>query len=319
MNIPYASSRDPLKLLERKTCPICEHQDVSNIYKCLIDQEPVSGYINWRLPTYFKNPSAVVFDFELSYCPNCLGLYHKYIHPSIYASQDQYWRDSFDIIYQKQQKKTKGNISLRNVWEVHLIKNILGGFPDEKTILDFGCGWGTWCQVATSFGFNVYGSEIDDAKRQILLKNHISLLDLDDLNGRNFDFINTEQVFEHLINPLEILIKLCKHLKKGGLIRISVPNGQFVKNALNNPANWMIREKTGKKSLNPIWLFEHINCFTPETIVTMAKKAGLTHFRLPFIEYIQIQKHCMPLFAAVCRAFNHSIGFSKTSLYFVKP
>lgn len=49
-----------------------------------------------------------------------------------------------------------------------------------------------------------------------------------DLESESFDFINSEQVFEHLVEPRQALASLSRALRCGGLLRISVPNGSDV-------------------------------------------------------------------------------------------
>ena len=49
-----------------------------------------------------------------------------------------------------------------------------------------------------------------------------------------FDFINTEQVFEHISEPLETLKELKTLLKPGGIIKISVPTADDINRRLKN-------------------------------------------------------------------------------------
>jgi len=48
------------------------------------------------------------------------------------------------------------------------------------------------------------------------------------LPDADFDFINVDQVFEHLPYPRATLANLTTKLRAGGVVRISVPNGRRV-------------------------------------------------------------------------------------------
>jgi hypothetical protein len=82
-----------------------------------------------------------------------------------------------------------------------------------------------------------------------------------------FNFINAEQVFEHIASPLKVLRALNTRLDTNGLLRISVPNGKRFLRRLHRGV-W-------KPSKDPIHPLEHVNCFTHRTLIRLAKEAGL--------------------------------------------
>ena len=147
------------------------------------------------------------------------------------------------------------------------------------SVLDFGMGWGKWCYMAKAFGCNVYGAELSEAKIEYGQKNGINVITWDEIPEYKFDFINTEQVFEHIQNPLDTLRYLRDSLKPGGLIKISVPNGKNIKKKLKI-GDWMAL-KGSKKSLSAVSPLEHINCYTRTSVIKMAELAGLVRVRLP--------------------------------------
>jgi predicted SAM-dependent methyltransferase len=101
----------------------------------------------------------------------------------------------------------------------------------------------------------------------------IPVLGWDDLRDKHFDFINAEQVFEHLADPLDTLVRLAAALKPGGIIRINVPPGHDIKRKLQNP-DWSLPARS-PESLNDVAPLQHLNCFTFESLVRMGAKAGL--------------------------------------------
>ncbi len=95
----------------------------------------------------------------------------------------------------------------------------------ELKFLDFGMDWGRWCLMSKAFGCDVYGTELSESRIKYGQSIGINVIDWDEISNFEFDFINTEQVFEHITSPLEILKYLSHSLKQHGLIKISVPDG----------------------------------------------------------------------------------------------
>ena len=126
----------------------------------------------------------------------------------------------------------------------------------------------------------VYGTELSQARIEYAKASGIKVITWEDIPNYRFDFINTEQVFEHLSEPMETLVHLKRALKPGGMIKISVPNGWDIKRRLRI-ADW-IAPKGFRNSLNPVAPLEHINCFNHEVIVKMASRIGLKLEALPF-------------------------------------
>ena len=75
---------------------------------------------------------------------------------------------------------------------------------------------------------------------------------------RRFDYINPEQVFEHLINPLDTLKHLAKSLGQEGLIKISLPNSRIALKKLKQSGSYVALSDKHIMLVQPL---EHINCF----------------------------------------------------------
>ena len=79
----------------------------------------------------------------------------------------------------------------------------------------------------------------------------------------------TFQVFEHLTDLYSVLNYALEILEPGGVGLINVPNGQRIV----------------EENLYHQIIAEHVNYFTPESLATMAKRAGFD-----LIEYGPFQK-----------------------------
>ena len=95
-------------------------------------------------------------------------------------------------------------------------------------LLDFGCGWGFFLEVAKARGWQPYGLEplpghAAYARSTVGVTVIADTLRQDTFPEAAFDAITAFQVFEHLPDPRGELVKLHRILKPGGIIMIEVP------------------------------------------------------------------------------------------------
>ena len=153
----------------------------------------------------------------------------------------------------------------------------LGRRPHEVSALDFGMGWGHWAGVARAFGLSVAGLEVSGERVASARARGVEAVgSLDELSGRRFEFIRANQVFEHLNAPLVALRALAGLAAPGGLVHVVVPDctGALARVAeVEAGGGW----SAAKDELHPL---EHINYFTPGSLVSMAHRAGLERVTL---------------------------------------
>src|SRR5262249_15608581 len=101
--------------------------------------------------------------------------------------------------------------------EILSVLSQIGKRPPEARILDFGMGWGRWCRMVKAFGCQVYGTELSEERITFARSHGIPALSWDEIPGNAFDFINIEQVFEHIPHPLATLKHLAAGLAADGL------------------------------------------------------------------------------------------------------
>ncbi len=146
---------------------------------------------------------------------------------------------------------------------------ILNAQPHEIKVLEFGMGWGFWSSLAKACNFNITGVELSRNRIEFAQKNGVRVIeDISQLADEKFDYIYSNQVFEHIPDPRETLQKLANLLSEDGVIHIQVPNGKGMEKELQGTA-W----KAQKDALHPL---EHINCFSRKTLKILANQAGLS-------------------------------------------
>jgi SAM-dependent methyltransferase len=139
--------------------------------------------------------------------------------------------------------------------------------PPAGRLLDFGCGWGFFLQAAAERGWEPFGLEPLPAHAVYARATSgaqvvTDVLRDDTFAPGSFEAVTAFQVFEHLLNPLDDLKRLCSFAKRGALFLIEVPNiDTFAFRALGSR----------HRHFNP----DHVNFFSPRTLSALMQRAGL--------------------------------------------
>lgn len=137
----------------------------------------------------------------------------------------KYYNDINYIPYQNYKKKLKNILYI--IIQKYTMKyklSIIKKYSNEKNIIDFGCGSGSFLKYMQNNNYDIQGYEPNKIARQQTenkIKKQLST-SIDKLNKTNI--ITLWHVLEHLKNPLKILNKLKKKLYKNGIILIAIPN-----------------------------------------------------------------------------------------------
>jgi 2-polyprenyl-3-methyl-5-hydroxy-6-metoxy-1,4-benzoquinol methylase len=271
-----------LKNFEARThCPACNSKDTSTIYERSFSDLSIKSY----LVKFYGRQGNLDYSwlennhYVLEECHVCGLVYQKQILNDLLMEKlYEQWINP-KIVFAEEEKTFDLGYYARYTSEIGMLLSYFNTVPTQLKFFDFGMGWGKWLKMANGFGVHSYGAELSQSRIDYAKKFGINVISWDELGVHQFDFINTEQVFEHLPQPLETLLHLKKALKPGGLIKISVPDGSDIKRRLRI-ADWQA-EKKSKNSLNAVSPLEHINCFNFNAIMIMAKKASLQRVKIP--------------------------------------
>lgn len=163
-------------------------------------------------------------------------------------------------------------------------KNILETYNlSEKSVLDIGCGYGPFLVHfgEKSTGITISAEQVaygSDKKIDIRLHN---IEDYPDLDGKKFDVIFCNNLFEHLYSPHEFLYKVRKYLNDDGFMILGVP-------CVPTPSQLMhLKKFRGALACN------HINFFTKKTLELTVERGGWSiqnirgfHFRNQFVDML---------------------------------
>ena len=123
--------------------------------------------------------------------------------------------------------------------------------------------------MAKAFNFKASGIEIYEDRIAYAEKNGLTIhRSLDDVADASFDFIFSNQVFEHLNDPLSLLTPLVRKLRDDGMIQIGVPESGKIKKVISD----YVQGGDIDKLMTPVG---HINCFTHNALVKLGSMCGL--------------------------------------------
>lgn len=201
-------------LVTRARCPACESPECSELYSCPFSEPPLRDCVGEEHPVY-----ELVRDgtYRLLECARC-GLVFQGEVPDEAVLRVLYEDStlSTEELYEHDMRLVTLDALRTYALEILRVLSFFDREPSQVKVLDFGMGWGTWCRIAASFGCDCHGIELAAEKARVARSHGIATLTEDELAGRQFDFVNAEQVFEHLTQPLQTLRLLAPAVRPGG-------------------------------------------------------------------------------------------------------
>ncbi len=279
-----------VNFISRKICPACGSGAVSNLVSVPYDSSEIKDY----LAGFYASTGGVDYkyldseNFALDKCADCALVFQREI-PGDELSQILYdeWIDK-EITKTRQQNKDL-NYFLCVAQEIVSLIEHFDRIPSSLRFLDFGMGWGNWCRMAKGFGIHADGMELSEERIIAAKESGIRITDWNDLPGSGYDFINTDRVFEHLPEPLDMLKHLASGLAGNGLIKINVPEGLGIEKAIA-AWNWNA-PRDSELTLNAVSPLEHLNCYQKDTLIRMAGCAGLEPVNLRKSQSVKAAKN----------------------------
>jgi len=156
-------------------------------------------------------------------------------------------------------------------------------YTKRGSILDVGAGAGLFLERAKARGWEVAGVEpatfgVSFAKRFLDIELFQGVLADAPFEEESFDAIVLQDVIEHVPSPRELLKKVYKLLKTGGVVMITTPNYQSISRALYR-SNWAL--------ISPA---EHLSLFRPKTLRKALNTSGLTVRLLKSTEELSVPR-----------------------------
>jgi 2-polyprenyl-3-methyl-5-hydroxy-6-metoxy-1,4-benzoquinol methylase len=156
----------------------------------------------------------------------------------------------------------------------------------HRNLLDIGCGKGDLLKIASNNGWDITGIELSPLAVQqantLLGETKVQVGDLQSINlsDSTYNLITSYHVIEHLLDPIDNLVKIRQLLHPSGIAFIETPN--------INSLGAKVRGKKWSHIIPP----EHINYFNSKSLAFALKKAGFQRYKIftntpPIIESIE--------------------------------
>ena len=147
----------------------------------------------------------------------------------------------------------------------------------NKSVLDFGCGIGTFIKLSNKITKESHGLEIN--KNLLLkLKNKSKIFsNIDQINNK-YDYITMFHVLEHIPNSIEVLKKLKKLLKPKGKLIIEIPHAKDILFNINEFKNFSL------------WS-EHLVLHTEKSVEKILKYSGYKVINTKYIQRYNFINH----------------------------
>ena len=169
--------------------------------------------INFSKKVSVRDPLKKSTKYSLMLCLSCKTVSTTPIPKDL----DQYYSVNYDS-YQKKtslfSKLYSFAQNLNNYRKTKILKQI-----NAKSILDYGCGSGSFVRYTSKRGYETNGYEpINDT-------NDTNISDsMETFKNKNFDCITMWHVLEHTKDTVSILKELKRKLQKGGSLLLALPN-----------------------------------------------------------------------------------------------
>jgi 2-polyprenyl-3-methyl-5-hydroxy-6-metoxy-1,4-benzoquinol methylase len=268
----------------RRECPACASERFRKIYEIPYDKPPLTDY----LVEFYSPQGGVEFEYldEASYvlceCDVCGMIFQRDIPNEILMARlYEHWIDPQEVLNQHQKEDGIEYYSYY-AQEIMQIVSYFKRPPSSLSFFDFGMGFGKWALMAKAFGCESYGTDLSEECMEYARSNGIKTIRWDEIPQHRFDLINTEQVFEHIPEPLETLRYLKGALKTDGILKVSVPTGNNIDRRLKK-MDWK-SPKVSRDSLNPVAPLEHINCFRRSSLRKMIEEAEMEEVYIPIVD-----------------------------------
>ena len=204
-------------------------------------------------------------------CKNCNLIYAS---PKAKNSETNYWGDPKKY-YEEARLVFSGDLPHHRDRNYEEELDVIQKYKKSGKLLDVGTNMGFFAHRASCRGFDVQGIDPSESlssigKEHFGLQIENSYLTSCSFNNGDFDVVTMIDVFEHIPNPIDNLLKAKDLIKEDGIICIKVPNGNY--NAFKLAAYKLL----GKSADRDIFdAYEHVAHYTTKTFTKATEEAGL--------------------------------------------
>ncbi len=167
-----------------------------------------------------------------------------------------------------------------------------------RRVLDVGCATGFFLEAARADGWDVFGVEPNPYMADFARHNGLEVrnepIEAASFPDGFFDAVTLFEIIEHAKRPMEILRKVQRLLRPGGMLFVYTPNFDCAERLLLGP------------DAHFIWGSNHLTYFTAETLRGALERAGFV------VEHVETQGLDLEdVIWHVEQAATHDMGFAR--------
>lgn len=272
---------------KRPECPACCSSDRVTLIDRALDDEVIGPLLN-----IFYGRDPIEFEggrYQVVECKGCSTIYHAQVGGNslltalydVWLNEDFEVSDSMDWLITNPRQSMGGH-------EIMTAAALTNSPVASLKTLDFGMGKAHWARIAKGLGCHSYGSDLSPTRMENARNHGVSTVTLAEIPGQMFDFINTEQVMEHVTETAPIMEALARGLRPGGLLKISVPSQGNIRSSLSAVANGA---PAIAKELVASFPLEHVNTFSAKGLEQLGARFGLRTVKPGFLSRIAFIKN----------------------------
>ncbi len=265
-------------MILRKTCPICDSDQVVKVFSRSYSSDELGVFLA-NLPTSVRETYKVC-NFEIRHCPACDFAFQSHVpDDKEVAAIYRFHEDPREIDQQIADHKLHW---FAHVAEEVIVMRQMVANPRPQ-VLDFGPNWGKWASMALAFGCRVDAVEVNPITSRFCQDRGINIISLDEINQNYYDFINVDQVLEHLSEPLILAKRLAGALRPSGYMKWSTPrNSTLVHDLAASSARQ--DEVLRPENIDALYPLLHVNLFSNRSLQLLGAHSGLDCVSLPFFK-----------------------------------
>jgi len=263
-------------MLSRIHCPITGATDCRDLVRVPYDQ----GFLGtWSRKRGWIEELAGQ-DFAIRYSP---GIDFYFQQNVLEDSEEASRRERLAGKLAKEPvKKAYSLAELSHKAEDALLIRLLHPGKDHPKVFDFGMATGEWLLLAKGYGAEVWGTDLDPRAIEASQAHGIRFTTLEDAPDGFFDFINADQVFEHLPEPLRIGQILAQKLAPGGILKLTTPGDPEIQPKLERLGRGGYDDlKVFEREFFPLAPLSHVNLYTARSLRELGTQLGLTPYQIP--------------------------------------
>lgn len=282
---------------ERARCPVCDSANTRRIADVPYNDAALNGYMR----TYYKKATDLDAwlggaSFRVDRCLDCTLAYQATVGDEelLGTLYDQWLNITHHPSTAAYRSEVANAVRSRDGHELLTAAHVLGAPVNTLRVFDYGMGWGLWLQIALSLGARAFGYDLSSKRCEEAAARGVEVTTPERFHEVNADFVNADQILEHCADPKQAIREIATSVRRGGLVKISVPRADDLESRLASP-QWNARAHA-RQSLHPIQPLEHVNCFTPKSLARLCSSAGLMPYAIPLRAYLSFltEPHAAP-------------------------